>query len=88
LKERLTKGLVLAALDLNKKIKMEVDMLDYVIEEVLSIKCEYRWWNPVAYLSKSLNETERNYKIHDKKVIKLKTSVRECQVQVQDLNRP
>jgi len=42
LKERLTKELVLAALDLNKKIKMEVDMLDYVMEEVLSIKCEYR----------------------------------------------
>jgi len=29
---------VLVAPDLDKKIKIEVDMLDYVIEEVLSIK--------------------------------------------------
>ena len=27
-----------------------------------------RWW-PVAFLSKSLNKTERNYKIHDKKML-------------------
>ena len=26
-------------------------------------------WRPVAYISKSLNEAERNYKIHDKKIL-------------------
>jgi len=31
LKERFTKELVLAALDLNKKIRMEVDASDYAI---------------------------------------------------------
>jgi len=26
-------------------------------------------WRPVVFLSKSLNETERNYKIHDKEIL-------------------
>ena len=30
---------------------------------------ENRRWRPVAYLSKSLNETERNYEIHNKEML-------------------
>ena len=45
---------------------MEVNILDYVTREVLSMKCKNGWWRPVAYLSKSLIEMERNYKIHNK----------------------
>jgi len=26
-------------------------------------------WRPVVFLSKSLNETERNYEIHDKEIL-------------------
>jgi len=37
---RFTKELVLAALDLDKKTRMEVDILDYVIEEILLMKCK------------------------------------------------
>jgi len=40
LKERFTKELILVVLDLDKKIRMEVDILDYVTEEVLSIEYE------------------------------------------------
>ena len=40
LKERFTKKLVLAALDLDKKMRIEVDVLDYTIGGVLSMKCE------------------------------------------------
>ena len=36
---------------------------------VLSIKCEDELWRPVVFLSKSLNEMERNYKIHDKEML-------------------
>ena len=42
LKERFTKELVLAVLDLDKKMRMEVDVSNYTIEEVLSIECENR----------------------------------------------
>jgi len=66
LKKRFTKEPVLVAPDLDKKIKIEVDVLNYAIEGVLSMECEDGKWRLVAFLSKSLNKTERNYKIHDK----------------------
>jgi len=60
---------VLAAPDLDKKMRMEVDTSDYVIGGVLSMECEDGLWRPVAFLSKSLNEIERNYEIHDKEML-------------------
>ena len=69
MKERFTKELVLAVLDLDKKMRMEGDILDYVTEEVLFIEYEDRKWKHVAYLSKSLSKTERNYKIYNKKIL-------------------
>ena len=69
MKERFTKELVLAAPDLDKKMRMEVDTSDYAMGRVLSMECENKLWRPVAFLSKSLNETERNYEIHGKKML-------------------
>ena len=40
MKEKFTKELVLAALDLDKKMRLEVDALDYTMGGVLSIKYE------------------------------------------------
>jgi len=39
-KERFTKEPVLAASDLDKKMRMEVDASDYTIGGVLSMECE------------------------------------------------
>ena len=69
LKERFTRELVLAALDIDKKMRMEVDASDYATEGVLLIECEDGLWRPVVFLSKSLNEIERNYEIHDKEML-------------------
>ena len=69
MKKQFTKKPVLAALDLDKRMRMEVDMLDYATGGVLSIECENGLWRPVAFLSKSLNETERNYEIHNKEML-------------------
>ena len=33
------------------------------------MECEDRLWRPVAFLFKSLNQIERNYKIHDKEML-------------------
>jgi len=60
---------VLAASDLDKRMRMEVNTSDYAVGGVLSIECEDRKWRPVAFLSKSLTKTERNYEIHDKKML-------------------
>ena len=42
LKEQFTKELVLAAPDIDKKMRMEVDALNYAMGGVLSMKCEDR----------------------------------------------
>ena len=69
MKKRFTEELVLAAPDLNKKMQMEVDASDYATRGVLSMECEDKLWRLVAFLSKSLNKTERNYEIHDKEML-------------------
>jgi len=69
LKEQFTKELVLAVLDLDKRLRVKVDASDYATGGVLSIEGEDGKWRPVAFLSKSLNETERNYEIHDKEML-------------------
>jgi len=33
------------------------------------MKCEDRKWRLVVFLSKSLNETDRNYEIYDKEML-------------------
>jgi len=69
LKKRFTEEPVLAAPDIDKKMRMEVDASDYTTGGVLLMECGDGLWRPVAFLSKSLNETERNYKIHDKEML-------------------
>ena len=59
---------MLAALDLDKKIRMEVDASDYVMGGMLSMEDEEKW-KPVTFLSKSLNEIERNYEIYNKEML-------------------
>ena len=46
-----------------------MDASDYAIGGVLSMECEDERWRPVVYLSKSLNEMERNYEIHNKEML-------------------
>ena len=48
---------------------MEVDISDYIMGGVLSMECKNGKWRPVMFLSKSLNKTERNYKIYNKKIL-------------------
>ena len=48
---------------------MEVDVSEYAICGVLSMECEDGKWKSIAFLLKYLNEIERNYKIHDKKML-------------------
>jgi len=68
LKKRFMQELVLAAPDLDKKMRIEVDASDYVMGGVLLMEEEEKW-KPVTFLFKSLNEIERNYEIHDKKML-------------------
>jgi len=60
---------VLAIPDIDKEMRVEADASDYAIGGVLSIKYKDKKWRPVAFISKSLNATEQNYKIHDKEML-------------------
>jgi len=60
---------VLAAPDLNKEFRVEVDTSNYATGGVLSIKCSDELWRLVAFISKSLSDTERNYEIHNKEML-------------------
>jgi len=54
---------------LRQKMRMEVDALYYVTGSILFMECEDRRWRPVAFLSKFLNEIERNYEIYNKEML-------------------
>ena len=60
---------ILAIPDINRKMRVEVDTSDYATGGVLSTKYKDSKWRLVAFISKSLNTTERNYKIHDKEML-------------------
>ena len=61
--------LVLAALDLDKEFRIETDTSNYAAGRVLSMKCSDDLWRPVTFISKSLSNTEKNYKIHNKEML-------------------
>ena len=46
-----------------------MDASDYATGGVLLMECDDELWRPVAFFSKLLNETERNYEIHDKEML-------------------
>jgi len=60
---------LLVVLDLDKEFRVEADASNFATGGVLSIKCDDNKWRLVAYISKSLNEMECNYEIHDKEML-------------------
>jgi len=60
---------MLATPELDKEFRVEADASNFATREVLSVKCDNDLWRLVAFISKALNETERNYKIHDKEML-------------------
>ena len=86
MKERFTKEPLLAVPNSNKKMKMEVNALDYTIERVLSMKCKDRRWR---LFSQNLSIRQRGTVIFmirkygsNKRARKLETFIREYKVQV------
>jgi len=69
LKRVFTMKPVLVALDLDKEFRVEANASNYATGGVLSIKYSDEMWRPVAFISKSLSDTERNYEIHDKEML-------------------
>lgn len=69
LKAVFTSQLVLLMPDHTKPYRVEVDASDYATGGILMQTGEDDKWHPVAYISKALSETERNYDIYDKELL-------------------
>ena len=69
LKAVFTTRLVLANPELDKKFRVEADTSNFATGGVLSVRCDDDLWQLVAFISKALNETEKNYEIHDKEML-------------------
>ena len=69
LKRVFTTKPVLAIPDLDKEFRVEADVSNYTTRGVLLMKYSDEMWRPVAFISKSLSDTERNYEIHDKEIL-------------------
>jgi len=69
LKEIFTTRLLLVASDLDKEFRVKADASNFAMGGILSIKCKDSKWRLVVYISKLLNKTKQNYKIHDKEML-------------------
>jgi len=52
-----------------QKMQLETDTSGYAIGGVLSQLQEDNSWRPIVYLSRAMNETERNYEIYDRELL-------------------
>jgi len=48
---------------------VEENTSNFATRGVLSVKCKDNLWQPVAFILKVFNETEKNYEIHDKEML-------------------
>jgi len=70
LKELVTSAPVLVTPADDQPFRIKADSSDFATGAVLSqLSTEDGKWHPIAFLSKSLSEMERNYEIHDKKML-------------------
>lgn len=69
LKKAFTEYPVLCIPDHFKETRVETDASGYGTGTILLQKQEDGTWHPVAFLSQSMNETERNYDIYDKELM-------------------
>ena len=60
----------------NGPYQVEADSSDFALGAVLSQRQDDKW-HPIAYLSKSLTEAERNYEIYDKELLAIMTALSE-----------
>ena len=68
LKEKITSQLVLALPKREGKFRVEMNASGHAIGEVLSQEQEGKW-KPIAFLLRTMQPAEQNYKIYDKKLL-------------------
>jgi hypothetical protein len=77
LKETVTSAPILIQPDVNRPFKLETDASDFATGAILSQLDTDDKWRPVGFLSKSLNDAERNYQIYDKELLSVIRALQE-----------
>jgi len=77
LKRIFTTKPILVAPDLDKEMRVEADVSEYATGGVLSMRYKDDKWRPIGFISKSFNEAERNYEIHNWKMLAIVRSLKE-----------
>jgi len=60
-------------------MQLETDVSEYTIGGVLLQVQKDNSWRPLAYLSKTMNKTERNYEIYDRELLAIMEGLKQWQ---------
>ena len=71
----------------NDQFEVEADSSDLASGVVLS-QLQQNTWKPIAYMSKALNDVERNYKVHDKEMLAIMRALAKWQHYLQGVRQP
>ena len=78
LKSHITSSPVLCFADDSLQFHIEADSSDFATGAVLSQQSpDDNKWHPISFYSKSLNDVERNYEIHDKEMLVIMRALKE-----------
>ncbi|SJK99856.1 related to TY3B TY3B protein [Armillaria ostoyae] len=76
LKKQMAEDVILAIPNRTKHFRVEADASNGAVGAILSQEQEGRW-RPVAFMSKALTATERNYEIYDKELLAIMLALSE-----------
>ena len=68
-KDQIANEIVLAIPADEGQFRIEVDASDFAMGGILSQQQKEGIWQPIAFISKSLNSAKRNYEIYDKEML-------------------
>ena len=69
LQKQIAEEVTLRIPDDEGQFRIETDASEFATRAILSQQDKAGMWKPVAFISQSLNETERNYEIYDKEML-------------------
>ena len=87
LKEKITSQLVLSLPRREEKFRVEMDASGHVIGGVLSQEQDGKW-KPIAFLSRTMQPAERNYKIYDKELLAIVEALTKWRQYLLDAKEP
>jgi hypothetical protein len=77
IKKKFTKEPILKIYQLKLLIKVEIDVLDFILKVYIVQRYNNRVWYPVMYYSKKITPLKLNYNIYNKELLAIITALKE-----------